>query len=292
MGNKQRIEEQLQLKTTCIELQPGLVVNLNAATREDHQPTRMRYLHESQYIHFNYLLHGHYEAKVRGNVVNLGMDDMNVGYAKDEYFDVVHCSNLSNIEVMVDASLLADMAGEDCALLQHHTEGSFFTHNSRATNRAKMAVTQLYQQMNQAVHSPLLLHACTLNFLHWHLDSLMGHQDQPPISLREQRQLRAARDFLLQDLSSPPTIAEIARQVGLNQLKLKQGFKSLYNSSIYAYFQGERMKQAQLFLATYNVTETAVMLGYSNVSHFSAAFRKQFGMLPSQARQHTEHTIC
>ncbi|GAB7541632.1 helix-turn-helix transcriptional regulator [Cupriavidus sp. 8B] len=67
-------------------------------------------------------------------------------------------------------------------------------------------------------------------------------------------------------------------------LKLKQGFRSLFASSIYAYFQAERMRQARQFLRKHNVTETAMMLGYSNISHFSSAFRKQFGMLPSAVR--------
>lgn len=54
----------------------------------------------------------------------------------------------------------------------------------------------------------------------------------------------AARDRLLLDLSAPPTIAELAREIGLNQLKLKQGFKTLFGTSIYALFQRHRMERA------------------------------------------------
>ncbi len=45
------------------------------------------------------------------------------------------------------------------------------------------------------------------------------------------------------------------------------------------------MRKAMRLLKANNVTETAMLLGYSNVSHFSNAFRKQLGVLPNQARQ-------
>ncbi|WP_265733695.1 helix-turn-helix domain-containing protein [Acetobacter ascendens] len=41
------------------------------------------------------------------------------------------------------------------------------------------------------------------------------------------------------------------------------------------------MEQARHLLRHKNVTETAMEIGYSNVSHFSAAFQRQFGCAPS-----------
>jgi len=86
-------------------------------------------------------------------------------------------------------------------------------------------------------------------------------------------------------LSSPPTIEQLARETGLNQLKIKQGFKVLFGTTTYGLFQRERMERALTLLQTNSVTETASLLGYSNISHFSSAFRKQFGVLPSRVRR-------
>lgn len=91
----------------------------------------------------------------------------------------------------------------------------------------------------------------------------------------------------VQQRSAPPTIAELAMEVGLNQLKLKRGFRSLFGMGVYSLFQRHRMERARELLYHYNVTETALMLGYSNISHFSTAFRKQFGVLPGEARKNT-----
>ncbi len=40
-----------------------------------------------------------------------------------------------------------------------------------------------------------------------------------------------------------------------------------------------------------SVTETAVMMGYSNISHFSSAFRKQFGVLPKEIRRQNSNFL-
>jgi AraC family transcriptional regulator len=48
------------------------------------------------------------------------------------------------------------------------------------------------------------------------------------------------------------------------------------------------MHKAMQLLKSNNVTETAMVMGYSNFSHFSTAFRKQFGMLPKEARREIE----
>lgn len=103
--------------------------------------------------------------------------------------------------------------------------------------------------------------------------------------LRERKRLLAARERLLEDLSAPPTITELAKEVGLNQLKLKRGFRLMFGMGIYSLFQCHRMERARELLCHHNVTETALILGYSNISHFSAAFRKQFGVLPSEVRK-------
>ena len=40
-----------------------------------------------------------------------------------------------------------------------------------------------------------------------------------------------------------------------------------------------------MMLKQRGVTETAIALGYSNVSHFSSAFKKQHGLLPSEMKK-------
>ena len=292
MEHRDATHTQLQITSRGQQLQPGLIVNLTCANPGTAKTvTRTSYQHTSQYVHFNCLLRGNFQAKVRNRIISLAPGDLNAGYADGEHFEVAHCSDLSNLEVLVDPHLLLQLVGDDCHLLNAHTVGRFFTHSCPASNRARLAAAQLSCNLGSPDYPQLLLHSHALDFLHWHLDALKAEGEEEPLAPFERRRLHEAREFLLQDLSAPPTIAQIALKVGLNQFKLKQGFKKLFNTSIYAHFQGERMKKAERLLQRHNVTETAMILGYSNVSHFSAAFRKEFGVSPGSLRQNPDNLL-
>jgi AraC-like DNA-binding protein len=110
----------------------------------------------------------------------------------------------------------------------------------------------------------------------------LGKNRSKHISEEDQERLQAARRILDVDLSAPPGVAELAACCGLNQYKLKRGFKALFANTIYGYVAEQRMEKARDILAEgrLNVDEAGRAVGYSNVSHFIAAFRRQFGINP------------
>jgi AraC-like DNA-binding protein len=90
---------------------------------------------------------------------------------------------------------------------------------------------------------------------------------------------------LVKDFSKPPpTINELAQKTGMSISKLKNVYKKVYGTGIYEYYQKNRMQKARSMLLTgqYNVKEVGLQLGYTNLSNFSLAFKKEFGVLPSQ----------
>lgn len=94
--------------------------------------------------------------------------------------------------------------------------------------------------------------------------------------------LHHARDLLLADLQHPPTLPELARRVGVNVNKLTTGFRQLFGCSVYACVREQRMAQAHALLAAgeMSVSEAAYACGYTD-SHFSKAFQRRYGVLPS-----------
>lgn len=110
-----------------------------------------------------------------------------------------------------------------------------------------------------------------------------GDARSPHISPTDRRNLLRARDILLADLTQAPTIDALARECGLSAVKLKRGFRLMFNQSVYGLFQRERMQEARRRLSAgyTQVTVVAADLGYANASHFAAAFQKQFGVSPS-----------
>ena len=85
-------------------------------------------------------------------------------------------------------------------------------------------------------------------------------------------------------MTDPPSLDELAVNIGLSLKKLKDGFKQLYGDTVFAYLLDHKMDEARIMLDSqkYNVNEVALKLGYSTSSHFIAAFKKKYGTTPKK----------
>lgn len=103
-----------------------------------------------------------------------------------------------------------------------------------------------------------------------------------PFSPDDIERIHQAKDILIHRLQQPPSLLELARQVGLNDRKLKQGFRQVFSTTVFGYLHDYRMQQAHQLLMTgqLNVQETARWVGYASQSSFNAAFKKKFGVNP------------
>lgn len=96
--------------------------------------------------------------------------------------------------------------------------------------------------------------------------------------------IRLAKQTILANIIDPPSLKELAREIGLNEYQLKVGFKNIYGTTVYKYLTDYRMDQARRMLdsGSYLVNEAAAEVGYSNPSHFIAAFKKKYGFTPKK----------
>lgn len=94
--------------------------------------------------------------------------------------------------------------------------------------------------------------------------------------------LYLAREIIKEHSDNPPSLMQLARQVGLNDFKLKLGFRQIFGITVFGYIHRYRMETARQLLSDrrMNVREVAQTVGYANQSRFAAAFRKQFGINP------------
>jgi len=106
----------------------------------------------------------------------------------------------------------------------------------------------------------------------------------PPRKRGDRERILDARNHLIQRLKTPPSPEELAHITGLNLFKLKSGFKDLFGMTIFDYIRSQRMETAKQCLERkeMNVNETAWEVGYTNVSHFIRAYKKQHGVKPGE----------
>ncbi len=106
------------------------------------------------------------------------------------------------------------------------------------------------------------------------------------IKTPEREKLNQAKDILLDNIDNPPSLSEIAKQIGLNTFKLKKDFKAFFGVPVFKYLQNERLTLAHKMIRNQEATvqEAAWHVGYDSLSSFSNAFDKKFGYRPSQIK--------
>lgn len=106
---------------------------------------------------------------------------------------------------------------------------------------------------------------------------------------RDERRLVEARQRLDAAPARAWTIRALAREVGLNEKKLKQGFRRQFGDTVHGYLTAARMAEARRLLASgdLSVTDVCLKIGYANPSHFALQFRRAHGVTPRQALRAT-----
>jgi AraC family transcriptional regulator, transcriptional activator of the genes for pyochelin and ferripyochelin receptors len=95
-----------------------------------------------------------------------------------------------------------------------------------------------------------------------------------------------ARDILIRNYEHPPSLLDLAQQIGINDNKLKYGFKEIFGTTVFGYLRDYRLEIARKLLQEqkHNVRTVVNTIGYANQSHFAAAFKRKFGITPQDCR--------
>ena len=147
------------------------------------------------------------------------------------------------------------------------------------------ALVSLREATSSTGSAPLVL-AKAMEML-WHFTRPGARNPQaqlPEETLRAVDKVRAALEANLED---PPDLESLAATAGMSLSKLKQVFPMVCGMPPFAYLRMLRMERAMHLLRDEgrSVTEAALEIGYSNLSHFSKTFCEHFGIKPSQVKR-------
>ncbi|MGL5434636.1 MAG: helix-turn-helix transcriptional regulator [Lachnospiraceae bacterium] len=102
------------------------------------------------------------------------------------------------------------------------------------------------------------------------------------LSRTDQDTIREAKRIINLQPAAVPGCRDLAKQLNISTSKLTRGFLELYGTTMHAYVVERRLEQAAALLGEgrCNVSQAAILSGYSNLSHFSSSFKKKYGILP------------
>ncbi|HEY4208987.1 MAG TPA: helix-turn-helix transcriptional regulator [Puia sp.] len=81
-----------------------------------------------------------------------------------------------------------------------------------------------------------------------------------------------------------PSIDNLSKTAMMSSTKLKTKFKQIYGMKLYEFYNRNRLEKAKEMLQTgkYSVKQVGLNIGFSNLSNFAKAFKKEFGILPKE----------
>jgi len=167
---------------------------------------------------------------------------------------------------------------------------SFYTQNFEMTSVMKIAAQQIINCPYQGLTKKLYLEAKGIEILAYYAEKLLDlpNDSQQIINLKsdEINRIYYAKEILFKNFQNPPSLINLAKLVGLNDYKLKVGFRHCFGNTVFGCLHDYRMEEAEKLLKTkkLNINQVAGCVGYASVTSFSSAFRKKFGVSPSRYR--------
>ena len=190
-------------------------------------------------------------------------------------------------------SYLSDYNQKTPSQLNQLLEGKdekFYFHSGKTTPQMQLCLHQILNCPYQGATRQIYLEAKALELIAMRLQEVLSednsqHCSSQVIRANDVERIHQAKEILRAQFENPPSLPELARQVGLNQRKLKQGFRACFGTTAFGYLHDYRMEQARLLLTDtqMGVTQVAYGVGYASLPSFSAAFRKKFGITPRNA---------
>jgi AraC family transcriptional regulator len=207
--------------------------------------------------------------------------------AKTETVDYLSFVFSSTLLEQFVKSRMADNSESDDVL--SFSLQSSFVRTVSVCNRTRMVLEGLLNHNYSDSLENIYVNAQTQMLLLYSLDG-MDEKQIDVINCKflanepDREKVMLAREILIKQIGEPITIKDLSRKVAMNECYLKKGFKELFGSTIFDFYQSQRMEHAKFLLYEkgLTVTDVSATLGYSSISHFSTAFKKHTGLKPCE----------
>ncbi|WP_235185451.1 helix-turn-helix transcriptional regulator [Desulfonatronum thiodismutans] len=282
--------------TETVNLRPGLAMQIAHVS----QPFAFRTefaIHDSPVI-FGFLLAGlnccrYLEGPLEKNERIHSVGSNGIAYLPDTA-GVLDCKGgMHRLSIIVSQEILEPYISYESGKIPMGLRGAlsgakeaFHWAGQRSTAKMRL-ISEIFTNAYSGSLRRLHLETRTLELMGLQLREYLVPEPRcphPALKASDISRIKDARAILIQDMENPPSMAQLARMAGINEKKLKIGFKQLFGMPAFEYFRNYRLDIAKELIASgmMSVTEVGMHIGYQNMSHFSAEFRKKFGISPKK----------
>ncbi len=119
------------------------------------------------------------------------------------------------------------------------------------------------------------------------VDVKINGEERPYFTKNQVETVKGIMKYMTDHIDKNITLEKLSSQFEIPLTSMKNCFKGVYGTSIYAYMRSYRMQVAALMLRETNesITTIAGKVGYENASKFASAFKKVMNSSPSEYRR-------
>ena len=209
----------------------------------------------------------------------------------DSFVETVGSKRFVRISIQMDPDVMPALVGKDPEKLPPALtvdEGSAYREVNRITPAMRTTLYQMLHCSYQGFGRRLFLEGKVLELIA-HKIVQLGADNQctkreKHLTAGEIECIRHAANLLIKDFEHPPTIATLSETIGMCRSKFFDSFQAVFGITPFEYLHRRRMETAVHLIreGEIHVTQAAYAVGYSSPSHFTKAFKKHFGVTPSQ----------
>jgi AraC-like DNA-binding protein len=179
-------------------------------------------------------------------------------------------------------------------ILEKRRQRDFFK-IKQITSDMHNALQQILNCRHRGMTRKLFLESRALELIAYQLSHISAIETRPEkvpaMHPNDRRQTVFAHALLVKNIENPPHLKDLANAVGMSHPKLNRCFRQVFGATVFECLRNERLLRAKEMLEHQGltVTEAAYAVGYNSISHFSQAYKKQFGRSPCVRPRFPEH---
>ncbi len=197
-------------------------------------------------------------------------------HLSEEYFKKMASSEFSSLSRFAE-----QVSKQEMAMMSQHNLG--------ITTQMDTIIRDVLQCQRKGTLKRLFIESKVLELLILQVEQFettRSKNNSSGVKEYDLNKIHHARYLVEKNISQPLSLLELAHQAGLNEFKLKKGFKEVFGNTVFGYLHNLRMEEAKRLLLDHKLPVRAIAdhCGYEHVQHFSTAFKKRFGFTPLKYR--------
>ncbi|WP_299466298.1 AraC family transcriptional regulator [uncultured Microscilla sp.] len=161
-------------------------------------------------------------------------------------------------------------------------------HNYQITPQMYLIIQDIIQCNRVGIFKKMFIESKIIELLMLQLEQIINCECQVcSVSKKDQEKMYAVREIIHKNIDKSTTLIDLARKVGTNEFTLKKGFKEIFGTTVFGYWNDLKMQIAKQMLLNENapVSRVAEKIGYKNPQHFTVAFKRKYGITPGKLKQ-------